>query len=107
MLSCWDGFGASGSIAASGRIHTEHFVYKHRATLIERLASLDPILDELLEKRLIHYEQYEKVRCERTSQDKMRMLYRFVRAWGICDLDIFYQILKAKNNPLIKDLEGL
>ncbi|XP_075441296.1 uncharacterized protein LOC142486593 isoform X6 [Ascaphus truei] len=94
-------------VESSMSISAEHFVYKHRATLIERLASLDPILDELLEKRLIHYEQYEKVRCERTSQDKMRMLYRFVRAWGICDLDIFYQILKAKNNPLIKDLEGL
>ncbi|KAM4605851.1 apoptosis-associated speck-like protein containing a CARD isoform 2-T2 [Discoglossus pictus] len=84
----------------------EHFIDRHRLALIDRMSSVDPLLDELLQEKMVTPEQYDTVRTKDISQNKMRELYRYVRAWGTSDKDTFYRILKSKNALLISDLEG-
>ncbi|KAE8578064.1 hypothetical protein XENTR_v10023314 [Xenopus tropicalis] len=83
----------------------EHFVDKHRTPLINRVANLEPILDELLAKRVLTQEEYDSVRYSGTPQAKMRQLYLYVRGWGITEKDQFYGLLEEKCRPLIRDLE--
>ncbi|XP_063791293.1 apoptosis-associated speck-like protein containing a CARD [Pseudophryne corroboree] len=83
----------------------EHFVIEHRGALISRMSLVDPVLDTLLQKKLLTDEQNDVVQNKPTSQEKMRELYRHVRSWGDTDKDIFYEALKKHNAPLIRDLE--
>ncbi|XP_063286889.1 apoptosis-associated speck-like protein containing a CARD isoform X2 [Pelobates fuscus] len=83
----------------------EHFVDRRRAELISRMGLVDPVLDDLLSRKLLTDEHYSIVRSKATSQDKMRELYGFSRSWGVGDKDAFYQILRKHNEPLIIDLE--
>ncbi|OCT58438.1 hypothetical protein XELAEV_18002376mg [Xenopus laevis] len=84
----------------------EHFIERNRKHLINRVAHLDPILDDLLAKRILTEEQYELVRIRGTAQEKMRQLYHNVRGWGITEKNSFYQSLKENCRPLIRDLES-
>ncbi|XP_073502338.1 apoptosis-associated speck-like protein containing a CARD [Phyllobates terribilis] len=83
----------------------EHFVDRHRAALIGRVALVDPILDDLRQTRLLTGEHYDTVRSKTTSQEKMRELYRHVDSWGPTDKDGFLQSLRTHNLPLVGDLE--
>ncbi|XP_075439282.1 apoptosis-associated speck-like protein containing a CARD isoform X1 [Ascaphus truei] len=86
-------------------IDGEHFVEKHRADLISRMSPVDPVLDDLLDQKLLTDEQYDTVRSKATSQEKMRQLYDYVRSWGRPDKDKLLQALKKHNGPLIRALE--
>ncbi|NP_001086388.1 PYD and CARD domain containing L homeolog [Xenopus laevis] len=83
----------------------QSFVDKHRAALITRMSHIDPVLDNLLDNKILTDEQYDTVRSNRTSQEKMRQLYDYVRSWGRDEKERFYQYLLKHNKPLIKDLE--
>uniref|UniRef100_A0A3Q4M1Z0 CARD domain-containing protein n=1 Tax=Neolamprologus brichardi TaxID=32507 RepID=A0A3Q4M1Z0_NEOBR len=82
----------------------EDFVDKHRSQLIQRVSNIAPILDELLDKKVIDQEQYDKIRALPTSQDKMRELYSGpLKASAACK-KIFYESLLANEIFLIEDL---
>ncbi|XP_066433045.1 apoptosis-associated speck-like protein containing a CARD [Eleutherodactylus coqui] len=83
-----------------------HFVDEHRTELIQRVTLVSPILDDLLQLRLLTCEAYNKVRRIQTSEDQMRELYDYVNSWGSKDKDKFLQSLIKHNSPLIRDLEG-
>ncbi|XP_073403325.1 apoptosis-associated speck-like protein containing a CARD [Dendrobates tinctorius] len=90
----------------SGITDKEHFVDRHRAALIGRVVLVDPILDDLRQRRLLTGEHYDTVRSKTTSQEKMRELYRHVDSWGSNkDKDCFLESLKKNNLPLVRDLE--
>ncbi|OCT59027.1 hypothetical protein XELAEV_18001517mg [Xenopus laevis] len=80
------------------------FVDQHRVALITRVSNIDPVLDDLLDNGILTQEQYDKVRSNRTSQEKMRQLYDYVRSWGRDEKESFYQYLLEHNEPLIRDL---
>ncbi|XP_043834398.1 apoptosis-associated speck-like protein containing a CARD [Dromiciops gliroides] len=81
-----------------------HFMDRHRASLIDRVTLLDPVLDQLY-GNVLNLEQYEAIRAESTNQNKMRKLYSFVPAWDNTCKDRFLEALK-KNNPfLVQELE--
>ncbi|XP_068113368.1 apoptosis-associated speck-like protein containing a CARD [Hyperolius riggenbachi] len=84
----------------------EHFVDKHQEQLIQNITTVTPVLDHLLQRRLLTGEEYDKVRAEKTDQEKMRSLYRICRGWSISDKDILYQAMKTSNPRVIKNLEG-
>ncbi|KAM8962480.1 apoptosis-associated speck-like protein containing a CARD [Pelodytes ibericus] len=84
----------------------EMFMDRHRSALISRMTLVTPVLDELLSMKLLTHEQYETVRDKRPSQEQMRELYLYARAWGHSDKIKFYHILKVQNGPLVRDLEG-
>ncbi|XP_040212045.1 apoptosis-associated speck-like protein containing a CARD [Rana temporaria] len=81
------------------------FVDEHREALISRCVQVAPILDGLLSKGLIIDEDYDVILAEKTSQDRMRKLYTFIRGWSPSHKKTLYEILKDKNRPLIEDLE--
>lgn len=91
-------------VAADSSASGEHFVDKHRQALIEAIALVEPILEELLSMDLLTYEQYETVCSKPTSQEQMRELYRYIRMWGNGDKEKIYQILRKHNRPVISRL---
>ncbi|XP_068920852.1 NACHT, LRR and PYD domains-containing protein 1a-like isoform X1 [Petaurus breviceps papuanus] len=63
---------AQGSSAPTGL----HFIDQHRDQIISQVTSVDMILDKLYNKFLSN-EDYELIRAEKTSPDKMRRLFSF------------------------------
>ncbi|XP_069840655.1 caspase recruitment domain-containing protein 8-like isoform X4 [Dendropsophus ebraccatus] len=86
--------------------YEEHFVDRYRPALIQRIALVAPILDDLLQRRLLTREQYEIIFSRRISQDQMRELLHFVEFWGDEDKDQFLQSVRRHNPPVIRDLAG-
>ncbi|KAM5308813.1 NACHT, LRR and PYD domains-containing protein 1 isoform 2-T2 [Glossophaga mutica] len=80
-----------------------HFVDRHREQLVARVTSVDQVLDKL-HGQMLSDEQYQKVRAERTSPDKMRMLFSFSSSWNKTCKDKFYQALKESDPHLIMDI---
>lgn len=80
----------------------EHFVDKHRCALINSVNSVAQILDELLDKRVINQEGYEKIRRLSTPQDQIRELYCSGLKGGKACKDIFFKSLE-KNEPFLMD----
>lgn len=83
----------------------EHFIERHRKSLIDRVTAVSPILDEL-HGDVLQPEQYDTIRSQRTSQEKMRSLYDCVRGWNVACKDKFYAALKKHEQHLVADLEG-
>ncbi|MGH0170646.1 UNVERIFIED_CONTAM: hypothetical protein FKN15_076474 [Acipenser sinensis] len=83
-----------------------HFVVEHRLALIQRVVSVETVADALLEKRMLQYAQYDEILAEKVSSAQMRLLYKFTRAWGNSEKDVFFEILKEQQPHLIKDLQG-
>ncbi|KAB0384769.1 apoptosis-associated speck-like protein containing a CARD [Muntiacus reevesi] len=81
-----------------------HFVDQHRAALIARVTVVDGVLDALYGKILTE-DQYQAVRAERTSSDKMRKLFSFAPAWNLACKDLFLQALRDNQPYLVDDLE--
>ncbi|XP_058872944.1 mucin-2-like [Acipenser ruthenus] len=82
------------------------FVDEHRCALIQRVVSVETIADALLEKRMLQETQYDEILAEKVSSAQMRLLYKFARAWGNSEKDVFLEILKEQQPHLIKDLQG-
>lgn len=78
---------------------------KHRVELTNRVTNIGPILDELLDAKVIQQEQYDEIRALPTSQEKMRKLYSGPLKAGEACKDVFYKILERNEMFLIKDLE--
>ncbi|XP_013202499.1 NACHT, LRR and PYD domains-containing protein 1a-like [Microtus ochrogaster] len=80
-----------------------HFVDQHREQLVARVTSVDPLLDKL-HGLLLSEEQYEAVRAEATTQDRMRKLFSLNRSWSRACKDQVYRALKETHPHLIMDL---
>ncbi|XP_076398919.1 NACHT, LRR and PYD domains-containing protein 1a-like isoform X6 [Peromyscus maniculatus bairdii] len=80
-----------------------HFLDWHRAQLVARVTSVDPVLDKL-HGAVLSEEEYEAVRAEATNQGKMRKLFSFSRAWDKTCKDRVYRALKETHPHLIMDL---
>ncbi len=86
----------------------QHFVDRHRTALVDRVSDTATILDKLMEKGLISQENYQAVRAEKTTQDRMREILRFVTSAGRKGKDDLFNILKGMRSmrPLLAELEG-
>ncbi|KAM4568388.1 apoptosis-associated speck-like protein containing a CARD isoform 3-T3 [Fundulus diaphanus] len=93
------GFPYQGAASGEG----EHFVDRHREELIQRATNIAPILDGLLQKKVILQETYDQVLRLQTTQSQMREIFICLRAGDECK-DIFLSILQEKERFLIKDL---
>ncbi|XP_069838396.1 apoptosis-associated speck-like protein containing a CARD isoform X3 [Dendropsophus ebraccatus] len=82
----------------------KHFVTTNRAKLIKLITHVEPVLDDLLDQKLLIKEQYDIIRKESTNQNKMRKLYDYVPSWGPKDNDKFLRSLKKHNPVPIKNL---
>ncbi|XP_065450299.1 uncharacterized protein LOC101950806 isoform X3 [Chrysemys picta bellii] len=57
-------------------------------------------------KKTLNDEQYQTIRAEKTSQEKMRKLYELMPSWDEWQKDRLYQALKETNGDLVEELEG-
>ncbi|XP_077303367.1 uncharacterized protein LOC143923520 isoform X2 [Lithobates pipiens] len=83
----------------------KHFVDEHRVKLIEKVTSVEPVLDDLMDNNILTQEQYDTVLKKTTTQDMMRELYRHQRSWGDRDKNIFQRLLKKHNPALFRGLK--
>ncbi|KAM4568387.1 apoptosis-associated speck-like protein containing a CARD isoform 2-T2 [Fundulus diaphanus] len=97
------GEGGAPTEAAAVKREGEHFVDRHREELIQRATNIAPILDGLLQKKVILQETYDQVLRLQTTQSQMREIFICLRAGDECK-DIFLSILQEKERFLIKDL---
>uniref|UniRef100_F7F6C6 Apoptosis-associated speck-like protein containing a CARD n=1 Tax=Monodelphis domestica TaxID=13616 RepID=F7F6C6_MONDO len=81
-----------------------HFVEKHRTSLINRVTSVDAILDRL-HGSVLSQEQYDAVRAENTHQNKMRKLLGFMVAWDKSCKDQLLEALRDLHPYLVQELE--
>ncbi|XP_044539579.1 apoptosis-associated speck-like protein containing a CARD isoform X2 [Gracilinanus agilis] len=89
---------------ATSTVSGIHFVEKHRKSLINRITSVDAILDHLL-GNVLSQEEYEAVRAENTNQNKMRKLFSFMVAWDESCKDQLLEALKELHPYLVQELE--
>ncbi|XP_075784991.1 uncharacterized protein LOC102458195 isoform X3 [Pelodiscus sinensis] len=80
----------------------EHFVERHQEQLIERVSSVDKVLD-LLRRDVLEPEEYRSIR---TNPETMRRLYELVQTRDRTFKDRLYQTMKKRNRALIEELEG-
>ncbi|XP_077306234.1 uncharacterized protein LOC143925642 [Lithobates pipiens] len=78
----------------------EHFVDRHWQKLFKK-----NMVDDLLADSLLTEEQCGMIRAQQQNQEKMRILYSFIRGWGNAQKDIFCNILKKHNAPIIRRLQ--
>ncbi|XP_035986253.1 apoptosis-associated speck-like protein containing a CARD isoform X2 [Fundulus heteroclitus] len=97
------GEGGAPTEAAAVKREGEHFVDRHREKLIQRVTNIAPILDGLLQKKVILQETYDQILRLQTTQSQMREIFICLRASDACK-DIFFSILQEKEGFLIKDL---
>lgn len=77
---------------------------RYREDLIQRVKTIPQILDQLLTKKVIDQETYDKIRVMRPPQEQMREIYKSLNVARACK-DIFYEILEEKQKRLIDDLK--
>ncbi|XP_041092610.1 uncharacterized protein LOC121305141 [Polyodon spathula] len=83
-----------------------HFVDQHCYSLIQRVVAVATVADALLGKRMLQDAQYDEVLVEKVPSAQMRLLYKFSRAWGNSEKDVFLEILEKQQPHLIRDLRG-
>uniref|UniRef100_A0AAY4ART2 NACHT, LRR and PYD domains-containing protein 3-like n=3 Tax=Denticeps clupeoides TaxID=299321 RepID=A0AAY4ART2_9TELE len=81
------------------------FVDKHRAELIQRVSLVMPLADVLLSRSMLRGEMYSEIRAARTSQEKMRELFRALHSGGEQAKFAFYSALRDHDPHLLQDLE--
>ncbi|TWW80154.1 CARD PYD and [Takifugu flavidus] len=82
----------------------EHFVDKYRCALINRVSNIAPILDELLNEKVIDQEAYERIRALPTCQERIRELYCSGLKGGKACKDAFFKSLEKHERFLIDHL---
>ncbi|XP_003478302.1 apoptosis-associated speck-like protein containing a CARD [Cavia porcellus] len=82
----------------------QHFVDQHRQALIYRVSEVNGLLDALY-GTVLSDEQYQQVRAESTSQQKMRKLYSFTVSWDLRCKDLLLKALRDTHPYLVADLE--
>lgn len=98
---------AGGAPSGSPPQQKEHFVDRHRNDLINRVNGISSILDQLLSKKVINQEQYDKVRTIKPTQEQMRFLFSGpLNAGGRRSKDVFISILEKVEPFLMNDLRG-
>ncbi|XP_059921332.1 caspase a [Gadus macrocephalus] len=83
----------------------EHLVDKHRSALIQRIRRFPPILDKLLDRKVLSQEEYDAIMAKGTSQEQARLLYNgALTSSGTAGKDIFLSVLEELEVHLLEDL---
>ncbi|KAM5151694.1 uncharacterized protein ACMZJ9_009935 [Mantella aurantiaca] len=81
-----------------------NFINHHSQDLIRQVTVVDPILDDLLQQKLLTQTEYHEIHSNPTSEMKMWELYTYVSFWSDRNKAILYGLLKKHNEQLITSL---
>ncbi|XP_056457840.1 apoptosis-associated speck-like protein containing a CARD [Gadus chalcogrammus] len=96
---------ANSMIPTSKARPGEHFVDKHRSALIQRIRRFPPILDKLMDLKVLSQEEYDAIMAIPTSQEQARLLYNgALTSSGTAGKDIFLSVLEESEFHLLQDL---
>ncbi|XP_029959499.1 apoptosis-associated speck-like protein containing a CARD isoform X2 [Salarias fasciatus] len=87
-----------------GSAAAPHFVDQHQSELIKRVTNVEPILDQLLDRKVLQQECYDQIRALSTHQAQMRELFSGPLQAGRGAKDVFYEILKEQEKFLVEEL---
>lgn len=83
------------------------FMDTNQDKLIQRASCMEPILDQLLQLKVINDEEYSDLRAENTPQRKMRALLTGpIRAAGDLGKVKLYNILMFQQKHMMEDLRS-
>ncbi|CAL8261749.1 unnamed protein product [Boreogadus saida] len=83
----------------------QHFVDKHRSALIQRIRRFPPILDALLDRKVLSQEEYEAIMAIPNPPAQARYLYsKVLTSSGTTGKDIFLSVLEELQVHLLEDL---
>ncbi|XP_039514541.1 NACHT, LRR and PYD domains-containing protein 1 homolog [Pimephales promelas] len=80
------------------------FVDEHWAKLVQRVQMVMKIADELWSAGMLQPELYNKIKAEKTNQEKMRELYEVLNSGGNKVKSAFYSCLEKNEPLLLRDL---
>uniref|UniRef100_A0A3B3VR58 Si:ch211-66k16.27 n=1 Tax=Poecilia latipinna TaxID=48699 RepID=A0A3B3VR58_9TELE len=86
--------------ACNKTLHTVTIVDDMRDTLIQKNTKVMAITRDLLKMRMIHEETYSEIEARKTNQDKMRELYKSLRASDLVKV-AFYDALKEREPNIL------
>ncbi|XP_040178846.1 uncharacterized protein LOC120913169 isoform X2 [Rana temporaria] len=86
-------------------IFRNHFLDGNQKELIEKIRNVDPVLQDLLDQRLLTEQQYNKLREKPSSEQKMRSLCDMIYNWSYTNKDKVYNILRRHNYEELRALE--
>lgn len=84
-----------------------HFIDRHYWDLIKVILMVDPVLDDLLDEKLLTQDQFNKIMKMATSQRKMVKLSETINKWKHTQKDKVYLALRQHNYHSIRPLEIL
>lgn len=74
--------------------------------LIQRVSTVMPIADHLLQKCTIHEEVYSNIHTARTREEQVRELFKALNSGGIKVKSAFHRILLKTEPVLVQGLGG-
>ncbi|XP_077306242.1 uncharacterized protein LOC143925650 [Lithobates pipiens] len=86
-------------------IFRNHFLDQNQKELIEKVINVDPVLQDLLDQRLLTEKQYTKLRAKPSSEEKMKLLCDMIYNWSYINKDKVYDILRRHNYEELRALE--
>ncbi|CAL8355333.1 unnamed protein product [Arctogadus glacialis] len=85
----------------------EHFVDQHRSSLIQRIRRFPPIINKLLELRVLSQEEYDAIMAIPNPHEQARHLYNgALTSSGTTGKDIFLSVLEEIEPFLLEDLRS-
>uniref|UniRef100_A0A3Q3NAH1 Baculoviral IAP repeat containing 2 n=1 Tax=Mastacembelus armatus TaxID=205130 RepID=A0A3Q3NAH1_9TELE len=83
------------------------FVKRHQAALIQRLKSVEPVLEHLREQNVLSSEEYSSLQAQTSAQQQTARLIELVLTKGNAAAEVFRNWIQKNDVHLLRDLMDL
>ncbi|XP_070411489.1 baculoviral IAP repeat-containing protein 2 isoform X1 [Nothobranchius furzeri] len=83
------------------------FVKRHQAALVQRLKSVEPVLEHLREQNVLSAEEYSGLMAQTSAQQQTARLIELVLTKGNAAAEVFRNWIQKNDVHLLRDLMGM
>ncbi|XP_053702629.1 baculoviral IAP repeat-containing protein 2 isoform X3 [Synchiropus splendidus] len=83
------------------------FVKRHQAALVQRLKTVEPVLDHLLEQNVLTAEEYSGLQAQTSAQQQTARLIELVLSKGNAAAEVFRNWIQKNDVHLLRELMDL